>query len=233
MDTNNSLFKVIIAGGSLVGLGLALCFERVGIDYVLLEKGEIGPQLGASIGIHPHAIKILEQLGVWKDIEKVVTPLLYRQHFDEYGKCFEDSKVLSEIKQRYADMFNVRFGVDSLLMHPQSNPSYHLHGAMRSSAHFVQPCAGQVENTCAYRVQVVPRDRRWSVCDYDSRRRLSRYHSHRCRRHPQSCESSNCGRDLDYPTRTEQRAERRYRPATSTIFSEFIGSVLIENRICC
>ncbi|GME30195.1 putative FAD binding domain protein [Neofusicoccum parvum] len=96
----SSSFKVIIAGGSLVGLGLALCFERAGIDYVLLEKGEIGPQLGASIGIHPHTIRILEQLGVWKDIEGVVTPLLYRQHFDENGKCFEDSKVLSEIKER-------------------------------------------------------------------------------------------------------------------------------------
>ncbi|KAF4309032.1 putative FAD binding domain protein [Botryosphaeria dothidea] len=135
MDTNNSLFKVIIAGGSLVGLGLALCFERVGIDYVLLEKGEIGPQLGASIGIHPHAIKILEQLGVWKDIEKVVTPLLYRQHFDEYGKCFEDSKVLSEIKQRATRpiIFMERCeALRILYSHVQDKSRIHAHTAFKS-----------------------------------------------------------------------------------------------------
>ncbi|KAJ5359754.1 uncharacterized protein N7496_012167 [Penicillium cataractarum] len=91
-------FKVLIAGGSLAGLGLALAFEHAGIEYELFEKGDFAPQLGASIGLHPHTIRILEQLGVWGDIEKQVVPLQHRMHFDEIGNCFEDSHVLVNIE---------------------------------------------------------------------------------------------------------------------------------------
>ncbi|KAJ5511075.1 Monooxygenase FAD-binding [Penicillium expansum] len=94
-DTNQ--FKVLIAGGSLVGLGLAVAFERAGIEYELFEKGEFATQLGASIGIHPHTIRILEQLGVWSDIEKQVVPLQSRNHYDGDGHCFEESHVLVHI----------------------------------------------------------------------------------------------------------------------------------------
>ncbi|OCK82440.1 FAD/NAD(P)-binding domain-containing protein [Lepidopterella palustris CBS 459.81] len=93
-------FRVLIAGGSLAGLTLALCLEQAGIDYILVEKEEIGPQQGASIGLHPHSLKILDQLGVWKDIEKVIVPLLYRKHYDAVGKCVEDSMVLEKIRDR-------------------------------------------------------------------------------------------------------------------------------------
>lgn len=96
----SSPFKVVIAGGSLGGLMLALCLERAGIDYILLEKGEIGPQLGASIGFQPHSIKVFEQLGVWDDIKSVAQPSLYRQHFDESGKCFEDSRLFADIFEK-------------------------------------------------------------------------------------------------------------------------------------
>ncbi|KAJ5813269.1 uncharacterized protein N7503_000019 [Penicillium pulvis] len=92
-------FKILIAGGSLVGLGLALCFERAGIDYELFEKGDFAPQLGASIGLHPHTIRILQQLGVWKDIEKEVVPLQHRKHYAGDGSCFEDSHVLVNIEE--------------------------------------------------------------------------------------------------------------------------------------
>ncbi|KAJ5772702.1 hypothetical protein N7520_003231 [Penicillium odoratum] len=92
-------FKVLIAGGSLVGLGLALCFERAGIDYEIFEKGDFAPQLGASIGLHPHTIRILQQLGVWEDIEKQVIPLQHRKHYSGDGFCFENSHVLVDIEQ--------------------------------------------------------------------------------------------------------------------------------------
>ncbi|OHW89755.1 FAD binding domain-containing protein [Colletotrichum incanum] len=90
-------FKVIIAGGSLGGLMLALQLEHAGIDYVVLEKGEIGPQLGASIGFQPHSVKLFEQLGVWNEMKRITVPMGNRQHFDEHGKCFEDSALFAEI----------------------------------------------------------------------------------------------------------------------------------------
>ncbi|KAL4953547.1 hypothetical protein BDW69DRAFT_200095 [Aspergillus filifer] len=92
-------FKVIIAGGSLVGLSLALVLERAGIDFELFEKGQFAPQLGASIGLHPHSLRILDQLGVWPDIKREVVPLQNRNHYDGSGHCFESSDVLSEINK--------------------------------------------------------------------------------------------------------------------------------------
>ncbi|KAL5335426.1 hypothetical protein BJX70DRAFT_410574 [Aspergillus crustosus] len=102
MDGSDSIekpFKVIIAGGSLVGLGLALAFERAGIDYELFEQGQFAPQLGASIGLHPQTLQVLDQLGVWQDIEKEIVPLRHRKHYDENGHCFESSDVLIEINR--------------------------------------------------------------------------------------------------------------------------------------
>lgn len=98
-DQDKNQFKVLIAGGSLVGLGLALAFERAGIEYELFERGDFATQLGASIGIHPHTIRILEQLGVWEDIERQVIPLQVRKHYDGNGHCFEDSLVLVDINE--------------------------------------------------------------------------------------------------------------------------------------
>ncbi|KAL4758219.1 FAD-dependent oxidoreductase [Aspergillus foveolatus] len=76
---------------------LALALECAGIDYELFEKGEFAPQLGASIGLHPHALRILDQLGVQQDIGRAVVPLRDRIHYDEHGRCFEESHVLAEI----------------------------------------------------------------------------------------------------------------------------------------
>ncbi|VUC28210.1 unnamed protein product [Clonostachys rosea] len=62
-------FKVIIAGGGIAGLGLANMLEMAGIDWVLLEShSEIAPQVGASIGLFPNGLRILDQMGVYETI---------------------------------------------------------------------------------------------------------------------------------------------------------------------
>lgn len=69
-------FKVIIAGGSVAGLSLASMLEKNGIDFVVLEAGaEIAPQVGASLGMVPYGTRILDQLGLYEDIRKLVSPL--------------------------------------------------------------------------------------------------------------------------------------------------------------
>jgi len=71
-------FKVLIVGGSVAGLALAHCLERLGISFDVLEQGdEISPQVGASIGILPNGALILDQLGIFDDIEKVIEPLVF------------------------------------------------------------------------------------------------------------------------------------------------------------
>ncbi|KAJ4328585.1 hypothetical protein N0V84_000944 [Fusarium piperis] len=70
---DNSERTVIIAGGSVAGLSLANMLEKRGIRYVVLEAyDEIAPQVGASIGLHPSALRILDQLGCAEDLLSLI-----------------------------------------------------------------------------------------------------------------------------------------------------------------
>ncbi|KAK8096372.1 uncharacterized protein PG998_014240 [Apiospora kogelbergensis] len=56
--------QVMIAAGGITGLTLALAFEGLNVDYVLLETyGSVTPNVGASIGLFAHGLRILDQLG--------------------------------------------------------------------------------------------------------------------------------------------------------------------------
>lgn len=80
-------FKVIIVGGSVAGLALAIILEQYGIDYVLLEKHKtIAAQVGASLGTLPHGNKILAQLGVLDNINAIAMPVKYVQGYGPDGK---------------------------------------------------------------------------------------------------------------------------------------------------
>lgn len=65
----SSDFKIIIAGGGIAGLTLANVLQRFDIDYVILEgHADIATPVGASIGLFPNGLRILDQLGVYEDI---------------------------------------------------------------------------------------------------------------------------------------------------------------------
>ncbi|KAI1158982.1 hypothetical protein F5B18DRAFT_667134 [Nemania serpens] len=82
-ESNN--FKVIIAGGGVVGLMLANALEGAGIDFILLEKKQIAPDLGASISLLCHNSRVCEQLGVLDLFNAATVPLLNRHHFSQDG----------------------------------------------------------------------------------------------------------------------------------------------------
>lgn len=61
-------FKVLIIGGGIAGLSLALILEAYGFQYELLEKhADVAPRLGAGVGLNPNGARILDQLGVWDE----------------------------------------------------------------------------------------------------------------------------------------------------------------------
>lgn len=64
---------MVIVGGSIAGLSLALALERSGIDFVVLEAHPtIAPQAGASIAVLPSGARILDQLGCYDDVAALV-----------------------------------------------------------------------------------------------------------------------------------------------------------------
>lgn len=100
MNEGNHPFRMLIAGGSVSGLVLANALEKASIDYLVLEKREIAPNLGASISVLCHTAKVLEQLGIWQKVLSKTLPLLDREHFDENGGLFEDTAVLKLLAER-------------------------------------------------------------------------------------------------------------------------------------
>ncbi|KAH7054186.1 hypothetical protein B0J12DRAFT_784266 [Macrophomina phaseolina] len=65
----NEKTQVIIVGGGVTGLVLALMLERLKISYFLLEAyPSVTPDVGASIGLFANGLGILEQLGVYDDV---------------------------------------------------------------------------------------------------------------------------------------------------------------------
>ncbi|KXJ89095.1 hypothetical protein Micbo1qcDRAFT_165865 [Microdochium bolleyi] len=67
-----SSHQVVIVGGGITGLALALMLQQLNVDYVLLEAyATVTPQQGASIGLHANGLRILDQLGLLPAIEAV------------------------------------------------------------------------------------------------------------------------------------------------------------------
>lgn len=90
-------FKVIIAGGSVAGLTLANVLERAGIDFELLEKREVAPQLGQSILVLPCTNLVHEQLGVDRPTRDVYIPIGMREHWDDQSNLFCASDELIQL----------------------------------------------------------------------------------------------------------------------------------------
>lgn len=85
-----------IIGGGIAGLTLALAFERLGVKYALLEaKRSLAPNEGASIGLCPNGLRILDQLGVLEEIEKHTIPLQRWRHFSGDGSVLSTVHVQS------------------------------------------------------------------------------------------------------------------------------------------
>ncbi|WXC50617.1 hypothetical protein QX201_010294 [Fusarium graminearum] len=87
-------FTVIIVGGSVSGLSLASMLEKFNINYILLEAHPtIAPQLGASLGLLPSGLRILDQLGCYDKIRNNVGNTYYAAQMRLFsGKTWIDTK---------------------------------------------------------------------------------------------------------------------------------------------
>ncbi|EKG12549.1 Monooxygenase FAD-binding protein [Macrophomina phaseolina MS6] len=95
-------FKVIIVGASIAGLTMANLLQKLGIEFVVLEAyGTVAPQLGASIGLHPHGLRILDQVGCYENILEFAANADKTTVRDETGRVLFSHKIARLVKERH------------------------------------------------------------------------------------------------------------------------------------
>jgi hypothetical protein len=67
--------KVLIVGAGVGGLVLALCLERAGIDYIVLERTQQLPVPKSTIQLGPNTLRAIEQLGLLDEVMQVAKPV--------------------------------------------------------------------------------------------------------------------------------------------------------------
>ena len=85
--------NVIIVGAGIGGLVSALCLDAKGHKVKIYEQAEILSELGAGIQLSPNATKVLNYLGLFKDLE----PYIFEPNSFQFLN-FSTGKVISELK---------------------------------------------------------------------------------------------------------------------------------------
>ncbi|KAH0600962.1 hypothetical protein MHUMG1_01963 [Metarhizium humberi] len=67
--------EVIIVGAGIGGLTLAAICKRLGITYKVLERTEILQPVGAGISLAPNALRVLDQIGVYEELQETAQKL--------------------------------------------------------------------------------------------------------------------------------------------------------------
>lgn len=76
MDEKTRQLRIAIAGAGMGGLTCALALARKGFENIdVYEYASDLGFVGAGIQLAPNMARILDRLGVWKDIEKDAVPL--------------------------------------------------------------------------------------------------------------------------------------------------------------
>ncbi|CAI7641997.1 unnamed protein product [Penicillium viridicatum] len=101
-------YRVAIVGGGIAGLTLALALEKQNVDYILFESHDsLTPDRGASVGLQPNGLRILDQLGLIDEIEKHTGTLHRWRHLDGEGELISEIKALGYYRSQigYGPLF--------------------------------------------------------------------------------------------------------------------------------
>lgn len=84
--------RVLIVGSGVSGLVMGHCLLRAGIDdFVILERRpDPVERSGSVIGTFPQTCRILDQLDLLDDVQKLSPPLRRWIHLDPQGRTISD-----------------------------------------------------------------------------------------------------------------------------------------------
>jgi len=97
----NQPFKVIVIGGGPTGLTAAHALHLANIDFVVLERrDDVIVDVGASLILGAHAMRIMQQLGLLDKLLSIGQRVLNNKSFTKDGKKFADGTSVQIVKEK-------------------------------------------------------------------------------------------------------------------------------------
>ncbi|KAF9304714.1 hypothetical protein BGZ74_000780 [Mortierella antarctica] len=62
--------RVLIVGGGLAGLLLAILLEHINWPYQIFERAEAVKPIGSTLALSPNILSAMEQIGIYEDLLK-------------------------------------------------------------------------------------------------------------------------------------------------------------------
>jgi 2-polyprenyl-6-methoxyphenol hydroxylase-like FAD-dependent oxidoreductase len=78
--------KVIIAGGGIGGLSLALSLHQIGIESYVFESSPVIEFLGLGINLQANAVRELTELGLGEELEREAIPTCELAYYNRHGQ---------------------------------------------------------------------------------------------------------------------------------------------------
>ncbi|MGF7161098.1 salicylate hydroxylase [Rhodoligotrophos appendicifer] len=142
MSTSDS---ILIAGGGIAGLAVALALSRRGLPSRVLEQAKGFEEVGAGLQLGPNAMRALEALGVLDAVApKLVAPRAVEIRDGVSGKLLTAVPLGEAIETRFGAAYHVVHRADllaGLLAKARTEPSITLETGMRLES-FRQDAAG-------------------------------------------------------------------------------------------
>ncbi|MEA2909688.1 MAG: 5-methylphenazine-carboxylate 1-monooxygenase, partial [Bradyrhizobium sp.] len=89
--------KLIIVGGGISGLTLALSLHELGIPCRIYEGAPAFQRLGVGLNLHPHRVRELTQLGMQDELAKFAVETSEMNYYSRFGEF-----IFSEPRGRFA-----------------------------------------------------------------------------------------------------------------------------------
>ena len=93
MDNNS----IIIVGGGISGLTLALSLHELGVACRIYESAPAFNRLGVGLNLHPHGVRELTQLGLQDELARVGVETSEMNYYSRHGEF-----IFSEPRGRFA-----------------------------------------------------------------------------------------------------------------------------------